>query len=109
MNLIPRLLVAIGIIALIGGAIMILGLNNLDVCDDADLTQNLIESPWKLEGGRQMIQFSEDGSFILSRTFSNDGIIHYRGNYRILNDCYFAFPKHIEVQHFVALVFVILK
>lgn len=93
MNLITRLLVAIGIIALIGGAIMLLGLNNLNVCDDADLTQNLIESPWTLEGGRQTIQFNEDGTFKLNRTFSNDGVTQYKGTYRLLDDCHFSSPQ----------------
>lgn len=107
MNLLQRILLAFGIIVVIGGAIKLLGLNDLDACDDSDLIQNLSECPWKLEGGRQIIQFNENGTFTLSRPFNNDGVSSYQGTFRLLDDCKLLFPNAksgseydgVEVRH----------
>ena len=107
MNLIQRLLLALVIIVVIGGAIKLFGLNELDVCDDSDLIENMTESPWKLEGGRQTIEFTESGTFTLSRPFNNDGVSSYQGTYRLLDDCHLLFPNAessseysgVEIRH----------
>lgn len=93
MNSLQRILLILGIIVIIGGAVKLFGLNELDVCDDSDLIQNLTESPWKLEEGRQMIQFDKNGAFTLSRPYNNDGVNSYQGTYRLVDDCHLLFPN----------------
>ncbi len=102
-----RILLIVIIIVLIGGAIKLFGLNELDVCDDSDIIENLTESTWKLEGGRQAIFFNEDGTFNLTRPFNNDGVNNYSGTYSLVNDCHVLFPNAksgsefdgVEIRH----------
>lgn len=111
-NLFQRILMAIALIIVVGGAIKLFGLNELDVCDDSDLIESLTQCPWKLEGGRQEIQFTESGQFTLSRPFNNDGVNLYRGTYKLLDDCHLLFPNAkwgseysgVEIRH-VELIF----
>lgn len=93
MSILNRILLALGIIIVVGGTIQLFGLNNLDVCDNSDLIENLTESSWRLEGGRQMIEFTENGTFTLSRPYNNDGVSSYQGTYRLLDDCQLLFPN----------------
>lgn len=107
MNLLQRILIGFGIIIAISGAIKLFGLNDLDVCDNDDLTENITESPWTLEGGKQSIRFTESGTFNLTRPFNNDGVDSYHGTFRLLDDCHLLFPNAksgseydgVEVRH----------
>lgn len=107
MNVIQRILLILGIIIIVGGAIKLFGFDKLDVCDDSDLIQNMTESSWKLKGGQQMIEFNENGTFTLNRPFNNDGVSLYQGTYRLLNDCHLLFPnaeigseyRGVEIRH----------
>ena len=90
MNLIKRLLLAFGIIVVIGGGIQLFGLNELDICDNDDLIENLCESNWKTEGGRNLLVFNENGTFSLN---TNNGANNVDGTYQLSNDCNLIFPN----------------
>ena len=85
-----RILLIIGIIVVVGGAIKLFGLNKLDVCDNDDLIENLCESNWKTEGGLNLLKFHENGNFSLT---TNNGANNVEGTYQLLNDCQLIFPN----------------
>lgn len=81
------------IIIILGGTIKLFRLNEIDVCDNDDLIQNITESGWSVEGGRQGIQFNEDNTFVIRRPFNNDGIKEYHGKFTLIDDCKVIFPN----------------